>query len=284
MPEMTAKIFDSVVTRLSVAGVSSPRLEARILIATALNALPETIDPYCLILDSTQLDLLERLLTERVCHKPLCKIVGQRAFYKSDFMVNENVLSPRPDTETLVEAAIALVQENQRPRILDLGTGSGCILLSILGDCPGAFGVGVDASASALQVAVDNARSLALSARTDFLLGSWFDDQFVNSLGSFDLVVSNPPYIPSAEIANLDIEVRDYDPLSALDGGADGFRDYRRQAEIILSLLNSGGYILLEAGIGQASEIAAIFVAKGLKLIKIIPDLSGIERCVILKK
>ena len=266
--------FEELVRALAGGHIASPRLEAGMMMQAAADAAPRE-----------QKRLLEEMLEKRLAHYPLDKILGRRAFYKYDFEVSEDVLSPRPDTETLVEAAIDLTRKNDFSSVLDLGTGSGCILLSILGDCPQMRGVGVDKSRPALETAARNARRLKLEDRTAFRCLSWFDDNFVSVLGTgFDLLVSNPPYIPSGDIPGLDDEVRKHDPLSALDGGTDGLEHYKKIAEIAPLILKEGGYILLEAGIGQAADIRRIFSKGGLSPVSVLKDLAGIERCVILKK
>ena len=166
-----------------------------------------------------------------------------------------------------------------------MGTGSGCIIESILAERPQALGVAVDVSEKSLQVAQKNAENLGLSERLQFIQADWFAADFCERIGKkFAMIVSNPPYIPTADIATLEPEVKNYDPLPALDGGTDGFSCYRRIAEIAPKLLRDNGYILLEAGIGQADEIAVIFTRQGLKHIRTVADLGGINRCVVLQK
>lgn len=267
------------VVRLLVAGnIPSPRLEARILLEYVGGS------PFAEVDGKTE-QKLRRLVERRLAHTPLDKLLGRREFYKNEFVVNEDVLTPRPDTEILVEAAIGLIRQNGFKNVLDLGTGSGCIILSLLDDCPQLRGTAVDKSAAALETARRNASRLGLTERISFVLGSWFADDFVQKTGDgFDLIVSNPPYIPTADIDALEPEVREHDPLSALDGGVDGFAHYQQIASLTPLLLNKGGYILLEAGIGQARRVAEIFAGGGLNLVEIRPDLAGTERCVILKK
>lgn len=278
-----SNLFEDVVRRLAEGQIPSPRLEARLLIANTLGVDANELNPFVVKLDDAQTEKLMQSLQDRLKHKPICKIIGKKAFYKYDFHVDCNVLSPRPDTEILVEAAIHLGQENKLTRVLDLGTGSGCILLSVLADLPNAKGVGIDISDKALEIAQTNAKMLGVVSRVELMRASWFDDNL--SLGDkFDLIVSNPPYIKSADIATLDTEVKDYDPMLALDGGADGYRDYKKLAERIPSWIKEGGYVLLEVGIGQAEKVAQIFQEKGLSLCEIVKDLAGINRCVILKK
>ncbi len=265
---------DDLITALAAAQIPSPRLEAGIILQHAAPAYPEM---------SPQEEVVARaMLKRRLNHEPLDKIIGSREFYKYVFKVNNNVLSPRPDTEILLESALELIPSETPFRILDLGTGSGCILLSLLKERPAAVGVGLDISAAALDVAVENAAVLGVSARVKFINQSWNSADF--GVEEFDIIVSNPPYIPAAEIPTLEREVREYDPLTALDGGKDGYKCYREIAAQAPLILQNGGYILLESGIGQAEKIMEIFAAAGLKPVKTVPDLAGINRCVILKK
>lgn len=276
------EFYQELIRKLSGVGINSPRLEARLICAQATKSEPSQLT---FPLTPQQKAEALKLLQQRLNHKPLDKILGHREFYKSDFLVDENVLSPRPDTEILVEEAIRLVEQNQPIRILDLGTGSGCIIESILAECPNAVGVGVDISPKSLLMAQKNAEQIGVSTRLKFIQADWFDRSFVQKTAqTFDLLVSNPPYIPTGDIQGLDPEVKNYDPYIALDGGADGLDSYRRIAELSVHLLKAGGYILLEAGIGQALDIAGIFQRQGFVLKQIVQDLSHIERCVILQK
>lgn len=278
-------VFNQTVSELAAAGVDSPRLEARILLGEVLGIDSRSILNSCPALTPDQQSRLDKMLCQRREHMPVDKIIGHRDFYKYTFLVNEDVLSPRPDTEILVEEAVRLAALFPKVRILDLGTGSGCILLSVLGENRQYSGIGVDISPAALDIAAKNASRLGVSGQVEFREGSWFDDEFSASLPQdFDLIVSNPPYIPSSDIQGLEADVREYDPLSALDGGADGFDSYRKIALVAGSLLKKGGYILLEAGIGQAEDINKTFAAAGFSPVRILKDLSGIERCLILKK
>ena len=225
------------------------------------------------------------MLNERLNHKPIDKILGHREFYKYDFAVNEDVLSPRPDTEILVEEALKILQNKPDADILDLGCGSGCIIETLLKELPESKGCAADISAKALAVAKDNAINLKIGLRLQFIQADWFADNFTDFFDrKFDMIVSNPPYIQSDDIKELQPEVKDYDPLSALDGGKSGFDSYERIAQTASRLLRQDGYILLEAGFGQARRIANIYMTHGFKLIKVVNDLAGIARCVILQK
>jgi release factor glutamine methyltransferase len=219
---------------------------------------------------------LEGFARRRLAGEPVDRIIGSRGFWTLDIAVTPAVLSPRADTETVVRAAL---DHAGRPRdILDLGTGSGAILLALLAELPDATGVGVDASAEALKVAEANARSNGLAGRAAFLLGGW--DAALGQL--FDLVVSNPPYIPTADIAGLDPEVRDHDPHLALDGGADGLDAYRAILPLLPRLLTDDGFAVLEIGFGQGAAVSALSAASGLRVVEIRPDLGGVPRAVVL--
>lgn len=278
-----ADIFEQTIQKLAEFHIESPRLEARVLLAHVLHC--QTSDIICNItLNSKQKNELNSLIQRRIAHEPLDKIIGKREFYKSTFMTSNNVLSPRPDTEILVEEALKIIPVDKNINILDLGTGSGCIIESILQERPKAIGVAVDISSAALQTAKQNAANLKLINRLQFVQADWFEQNFAAQLAAeFDIIVTNPPYIPTNDIAALAPEVKNYDPLLALDGGADGFASYRRIAEVTPRLLAKGGYIFIESGYNQAKEIARIFTAQGLQLKNIVRDLAGIKRCVILQ-
>ncbi len=275
--------FDDIVARLATEKIPSPRLETRMMLAYITNTDASVVSPSQIVLNSEQEQQLETMLEQRLEHKPLCKILGKKSFYKYDFEVNEDVLSPRPDTEILVEAAIELGKQIETKKILDMGVGSGCILLSVLNEFPSAIGTGIDISATALEIARKNAKKLGLIDRCRFFQSSWFDER-IDYGEKFDLIMSNPPYIPTGDISGLEPEVKYYDPLTALDGGIDGLRDYRRIADLAPQLLHDDGFLLLECGIGQARIIVDIFTASGLELVDIRKDLSGKDRCIILKK
>lgn len=279
-----SSFFTEIIEQLIKVHIDSPRLETRLIFAYVLNKdiseIYENIDT-----NSTQKENILSLVNKRIQGYPLDKILGHKEFYKYDFIVDENVLSPRPDTEILVEEAINLIKTKNLNNIVDLGTGSGCIILSILKDCPQLKGYAVDISEKALTIATENAKKLNITQNIKFIKSSWFDKDFINRIDAkFDIIVTNPPYIPSNDIPKLSKEVKDHDPLMALDGGTDGLISYKKIAELTPTLLNNGGYICIEAGINQANDIVKIFTSKGLVLYKIVKDLSNIDRCVILQK
>lgn len=266
------------------AGIETPRLEARMMFAHVLHCEVDAVYEDCAV-TSVQQQKIISLLHRRLNHEPLDKILGHRAFYKDDFLVNENVLSPRPDTEILVEKALEYMHDMPPGKILDLGAGSGCIIISLLKEMPQWCGIAVDVSQKALMVSKANANNLGVDGRLRLVQASWFADDIVEIIGQrFNIIVSNPPYIPTAQIADLEDEVRYYDPINALDGGHDGYAAYRRIAQIAPQLLIAGGFIMLEAGYNQAEQITEIFAKQGLQKVQTAKDLSGINRCVIMQK
>src|SRR4051812_14276610 len=243
----TAQALRDGAEKLRAIGVDNPRLEARLLLAHATGRNPASLlrdlqDPV----DTAGFDTL---LARRLRHEPLAHLTGRREFWSLDFAVSPATLIPRPDSETVVEAALDLLPGRDRAwRLLDLGTGSGCLLLALLHERPCAFGVGVDIVPAAAALAARNAAALGLRARAAFLCGSWAEAL----AGPFDLVVSNPPYIPSGSIAALMPEVAEHEPRTALDGGADGLDAYRRTLADLSRMLSPGGAAVLELGAGQA--------------------------------
>jgi len=204
----------------------------------------------------------ESLLCEFVARRqkgePVAKIIGQKGFWTLDLKVSKDTLDPRPDSETIIEAVLKSFPDKSAPlRILDLGTGSGCLLLALLSEYPNATGVGMDASAAALQIAEQNVKKYAPN-RAKLICRSWDMDDWWNDLGGFDVVVCNPPYIPTQEIQNLDVDVKDYDPIQALDGGADGLKDYRTLSASVGQVLKQNGMLFFEIGQGQYMDVTSI--------------------------
>ncbi len=269
-------------SRLREAGVDTPELDARLLVEHALsltrNDLFTKADTPIPDEDAAR---LRALIERRASHEPVGRILGHREFWTLDLALNADTLEPRPDTETLVEAVLKAVPDRAAPlRLLDLGTGTGCILLALLAELPNALGLGVDLSPNAVAAAAANAERNGLGGRARFQTGNWAEGLSER----FDVVVSNPPYIPSADIATLAPEVREHDPLRALDGGADGLDAYRVIAAQLPGLLVPGGVAGLEVGQGQAGDVARLLDATGLMPVGIFKDLGGIERCVLGRK
>lgn len=266
---------------LEAAGVDSPVFDARLLLETAAEVVRLDIltDPHRAISEEAGARL-DALVARRVAREPLAYILGKQAFWSLDFAVGPAVLTPRPDTETVVTAALAALPEDAPARVLDLGVGSGAILLSILSARPLATGLGVDASPEALVFAQANAEALGLQDRVVMAHGDWG----VGVAGPFDLVVSNPPYIVSAEIAGLQPEVSVHEPRLALDGGGDGLDAYRRLWPDVARLLKPGGRFAVEIGLGQGPDVSALATEAGLEVEAVKPDLTGIGRVVLGQK
>lgn len=265
--------------RLAAAGIESARLDARLLLAHAVGR-----DPLWIVahperaLDAEARRRLAGLAERRERRQPIAQIIGEREFWSLPFRVTADTLTPRPETETLVEAVLAAISDRAAPlRLLDLGTGTGCLLLSLLSELPNARGVGVDCSAAALAVARGNADKLGLAPRAEFVSGDWGRGLD----GLFDVIVSNPPYIPENDIAELEPEVAVHEPRGALAGGGDGLDCYRRMAADVVRLLAPRGMAAVEIGVGQAEAVCAIFTRAGVNGTAVRRDLSSVERCVI---
>jgi release factor glutamine methyltransferase len=259
--------------------VDNPRLEARLLLAHALGVTQESVlrDRH-LPVDAPH---YAALIARRAAHEPLAFILGRREFWSLDFRVSPDTLIPRGDSETLVEAALAAFPDRTAiRRVLDLGTGTGCLLLAALSEFPRAFGIGTDRITAAADLARRNAAALGFASRTAFLVADWAAPL---TGGGFDLILSNPPYIPTADLAGLMPEVAIHEPASALDGGRDGLDAYRRIIAALPSLLSPGGVAILELGIGQTPAVPALGAAAGFSTI-LREDLAGIPRALILRQ
>ena len=280
-PTTVADAICDATKRLRAADVESPARDARLLMAHTLGLdHPSLLDRHQ-SLSASDASCFADSLARREAREPVSRIKGRREFWGMEFTLSPDTLDPRPDTETVVEAALAAFAGREPPpRILDLGTGSGCILCALLRKWPQSFGVGVDRSALAAATARRNARALGLAERAAFLGGDWASAVS----GRFDLIVSNPPYIASAAVAALAPEVAAFDPLLALDGGADGLAGYRSLAPELLRLLHPGGMAVLEIGTGQAKGVGALLAAAGVDLVGARTDLSGIERALIARR
>lgn len=261
------------VRRLAAAGVPDPAGDLRRLFDAAYAAGGETSKPQSRDApNEITLELLDIYVAQRLRRRPVSQILGRRAFWRHEFEVTGAVLDPRPETETLVEWALT----EAFSRILDLGTGTGCILLSLLADRPGAEGLGTDLSEAALAVAQRNAARLGLADRAAFARSDWFS----GVSGRFDLIVSNPPYIAAAEIPGLAPEVRLWEPVQALTDGADGLSAYCAIAAGARARLAPGGRLMVEIGAGQGEAVSALFRGAGLDDVAVRPDLDGRDRVV----
>ena len=263
----------------AAAGIEDPAIDARLLLCAAAR-----IDHAALIRDpdlplEEVADALEAMARRRMAREPVTRILGSRGFWSLDLLVRPDVLDPRPDTETLVDAVLDLFGDRQAEplRLADLGTGSGALACALLDVFEQGTCVAVDLSPAACAAARENLAQCGFGHRGQVRQGSWE----AALPGDYDLVVSNPPYIPTGDIPGLDPEVRAHDPLLALDGGPDGLTAYRQIAALLPRLLALGGAVVLEVGIGQADEVAALLTAAGLRDVGAKSDLGGIARAVI---
>ncbi len=253
-------------------------LELRLMLAHVLGIQPQGL----IFLDEVELSpqqtqQLENILARRLRHEPLSRIFGEREFWSLSFKISPATLDPRPDSETLIEAVLKTYpDQGQTLKILDLGTGSGCLLLALLHEYPNAWGLGVDLNPAAALMALENAMRLNLAGRTSFMVGSW--GQALHA--SFDIVISNPPYIPSQDVEGLAPDVRHYDPRLALDGGTDGLQPYRIIIAGLVHQLASGGHVFFEVGHDQADDVAALLQQNKFNHIQFYQDLAGIQRVV----
>ncbi|WPZ36311.1 peptide chain release factor N(5)-glutamine methyltransferase [Thalassobaculum sp. OXR-137] len=264
---------------LARAGIEGGRLDARLLLGHVLGRAvwPHEDAP----LDDAALARFRMLVDRRLAREPVSKIVGRRAFWTLDLAVTADTLDPRPDSETLIESALAAFADRDPPRrILDLGTGTGCLLLAALSEFPQATGLGIDRSGPAAAVARRNAEETGLADRAEIRCQDWSE---LASDERFDLVLSNPPYIAEAEIPTLEEDVRLHDPLGALVAGADGLEAYRALAPILARVLAPDGVAILELGIGQGDAVAALMASVGLLEVDRKADLAGIPRSLVLK-
>ncbi len=264
---------------LGRAGIEQPRREARLLIAAAIGSGPETVLGYPeRPLSGSEKRMAEALVARRCAREPLSRILGRREFWGLPFQLSPATLDPRPESETLVEAVLDSLDDKTRPlRLLDLGTGSGCLLLALLSALPAAEGLGVDRAPEALRTAAANARALGLAERARFAASDWG----AALAGGWDLVVCNPPYVVEGEIAGLAPEVAAHDPRLALSGGPDGLDAYRSLIPGLLHLLVEGGFAVLEIGVGQAEAVVGLLGEAGLRCRAPRRDLAGHDRCIL---
>ena len=275
------ELYKNSAKELEQQGILTSKLDVKILLSYLLN-----IDSKELIMYFNQhieqkfINTFNQLLKRRLNREPIANIVNKKSFWSYDFFVNENVLTPRNDSEILIEAVLSNYNNMQEElKILDLGTGSGCLVLSLLKMYKYASGLAVDISEKALKVAKQNAENLKIN-NIKFLKNNWND----NIEEKFDIIISNPPYIPTKEIKELEPEVNKFNPLLALDGGEDGLNCYRYLAKSLDKNLKENTKIFLEIGKNQEKDIEKIFNENGYKLLKIYKDLAEINRILCFKK
>jgi len=279
---MIAEFVEDAAAHLAAAGIPGPRREARLLLALALG-----LPAHALVLSPerqiapAEAENFSALLARRLKREPYSRIAGRREFWSLDLALSPDTLDPRPESETLIETALGFVADRSAPlEIVDFGTGTGALLLALLSEMPNATGIGIDLAPGAVEQARRNAATLGLSSRARFVQGDWGTASDGEAMIA-DMILANPPYIRSRRVAGLEPEVREYDPLLALDGGPDGLRSYRELAPPTARMLRKTGVALLEIGQGQGGPVAAIMAAAGLDLVQASADLSNIERCLV---
>jgi release factor glutamine methyltransferase len=271
-------ILDDAAIRLRNAGVESPRSEARLLLAHAMGVRQEDIISGSVEPNAPARTRFEEALKRRSAREPFAYIVGHREFFSRDFAVGPGALIPRPESEMLVEEALRRFSGDEKLSVLDLGTGTGCLLLTFLAERAEATGLGIDASETALAWARRNADELRLAGRARFLRGDWAD----SLAARFDVVFVNPPYIKTQDIKTLAPEIAAHEPASALDGGPDGLDAYRRLAPRLAELLSPKGCAFVEIGEGQADSVSLIFEKSKLSVDGTVTDLARIYRCLVM--
>ncbi|MGH7056072.1 MAG: peptide chain release factor N(5)-glutamine methyltransferase [Stellaceae bacterium] len=277
-----AELLGEAAAALAQASFSEPRRRARRLLSEAIGLSPaELLARSEHPLAARDVERSRVMLGRMAAGEPLSRILGRRAFWSLEFALSAATLDPRPESETLVEAVRCRVPgRGEGRRFLDLGTGTGCLLLALLAEFPRALGIGIDITEEAVVTARENARRLGFADRALFLAGDWARAV----TGRFDAVVTNPPYVATASLADLPRAVARYDPQRALDGGADGVAAYRTFAADLPALLAPAGLFACEIGWGQASTVASILKGAGLTIEAIMRDLAGIERVVIARR
>ncbi len=267
-------------SQLKEVGIENAALDARLLLQHVLGVSYETLLSDDIAVSDGAITLYDALLQRRIKREPVAKIIGRKAFWKQEFRVNAATLDPRPDSETLIEAVLHHLPEKTRPfRILDLGTGTGCLLLSLLEEYKQAQGLGVDISEQALGVARANASALNLDGRAVFRVSNWFEQVG----GMFDVIVCNPPYIPEKDADALMPEVRKYDPFVALFAGVDGMEGYRTLLPHMVRHMEPDGLLVMELGAGQCEAVKLLAEKHGLQVVDTRADLSGIARALVCK-
>ena len=260
---------------LADGGIETNSLDSRIILKEIFNFNEkELILNSDLILSESKISEVEKIITRRLKDEPVSKIFGKRDFYNSTFSISDDVLDPRPETEHIVEIANNFILEKGYKSFIELGTGSGCIILSILKENKNLTAVGVDISPDAINIAKKNSKDMNLEKRSSFLMSNWFSSIY----SSYDLIISNPPYIPSDEVITLSKTVKNFDPLISLDGGQDGLKCYKEIAQDINRAINKKGRVILEIGYNQAYDVIKIFESKEFKLLKIYNDINGLNR------
>jgi len=284
-PGSIGGVLHAAAASLAAIGIETPRLDCRVLMAHVLGCdhawlIGHADEP---LLSASAMEFAA-LLERRRNHEPIAYLTGHREFWSLSFQVTPDTLIPRPDSETLIETGLTLMgKHGNGARLLDLGTGSGCLLLALLHELPSAIGIGLDDNPRALNIAGNNAAALGLSERASFVAGSWREERLFAEAGRFELVLSNPPYIRNADMDTLAPDILRYEPEMALRAGDDGLDAYRCIARHLPSLLKPGGYFIGEFGDGQSKAVAELLMAHGLSVDGFRNDATGRERCVVVR-
>jgi release factor glutamine methyltransferase len=279
----TGDAVEEAIKTLIKSGIDNPLLDARLLAAFALKRSPEHIFGFPEVeLIADDLSHLRALVRRRAAREPLVLITGEKEFWSLRFVVSPATLIPRSDSETLIEAVLGTFPDKGAAlKILDLGTGSGCLLLSLLHEYKNARGIGTDISEHALNVARGNAKNLKLEDRAGFVLADWHAG--AGNFSGFHIIICNPPYIPEGDRDSLQQEVRQYEPYGALFAGVDGLSEYPTIIALLPDFLVEGGRVFFEVGVGQAETVKKMMSRAGMRGLGIFPDLAGIGRCVSAK-
>ena len=257
------------------AGIKTNSLDARIILKETFNFdEKELIMNSDILISTSKINEVKKILSRRLKGEPISKIFRKRDFYDSTFLISDDVLDPRPETELIIDIANKYISENNYKSFIDLGTGSGCIILSILKENKNIKGLGLDISLNAINIAKKNSSRLELENHAMFLVSDWFS----SVKETYDLIISNPPYILSGEIGTLSKGVKNYDPLISLDGGQDGLKCYKEIAKDVNRIINKNGRVILEIGCNQAEEVIKIFEINKFKFLNKIIDINGLDR------
>ncbi|MBT5187515.1 MAG: peptide chain release factor N(5)-glutamine methyltransferase [Kordiimonadaceae bacterium] len=272
------------VCQLKEVQIEEAALDAQLLITHVLEINPvDYAIEGDLLIDDKSLTEIQRLVDLRLSRMPMSQIFGDKEFWSLNFKVTKDTLTPRPDSETLIEACLKEINNPKaKLRILDMGTGTGCLLLTLLSEFPNAKGLGTDISEKALSVAKENAKNLSLLKRADFQISNWTKN--LADQDKFDIIISNPPYIGLVEKESLSPEVRDHEPDTALFSGPEGLNDYRLIADQVFTHLKPDGLIIIEVGHTQADNVKEIFISSGFNNITVYKDLGHRNRCLVIRQ
>jgi release factor glutamine methyltransferase len=276
------KAWKSAADHLRKVGIKTPLLDARLLLQEVLKiTYEELLTQANRVLDEKEIENYEELIARRLKREPVSKILGYKEFWGMEFKTTEDTLDPRPESETIIESVLKNFKDRKSElKILDLGTGTGCLPLSLLKEYPSATAVGVDVSLEALKVATENAENLGFAKRIDFIKSDWLE----NVEGRFDVIISNPPYIKTEALDFLAAEVRLYDPRIALDGGRDGLNIYRKIIPRLVEHMSIRGKCFFEIGKWQENLVNDLLKDEGYEVLNVVKDLAGIPRTIIFQK